>query len=151
MPARRIDFYLNASDGLRSLTQEARRIAELDQILVHSAPADLTHACRVKQLRDGTLFLLAENAAVAAKLKQLTARLLAAYRKQRSEVTSIHIEVQVNRVLERAAPKPQPKTLSIDSIDKITKLAEGLEESPLKQALTRLAERQRSKIKGENY
>ena len=143
MPARRIDFYLNASDGLRSLTQEARRIAELDQILVHSAPADLTHACRVKQLRDGTLILLAENAAVAAKLKQLTARLLAAYRKQRSEVTSIRIEVQVNKAPETVAAKRQPRALSVDSIESLTKLAESLEESPLKQALTKLAGRQR--------
>lgn len=142
MPARRIDFFLNTSDSLRSLTQEARRVAELDQILVHSAPADLTHVCRVKQLRDGTLTLLAENAAVAAKLKQLSARLLAAYRKQRSEVTSIRIEVQVERDNSKAAPKPEPKRLTTESIRNLTSLAERLEDSPLKQALTRLASRQ---------
>ncbi len=141
MPARRIDFYLNASDSLRSLTQEARLIAELDRILVHGAPADLTHACRVKQLRDGTLTLLAENAAVAAKLKQLTARLLVAYRKQRSEVTSIRIEVQVDRGNSAPAPQLEPKRLSPESIKNLTILADSLEDSPLKQALTRLATR----------
>src|SRR5476649_2434137 len=95
MSARKIDFYLNSSDRLRSLTQEARHIAELQRILLNTAPPALTQACCVKQLRVGTLTLLAENAAIAAKLKQLAARLLATYQKQRSQVTSIRIEVQV--------------------------------------------------------
>lgn len=144
MPARRIDFYLNTSDRLRSLTQEVRRNAELDQILVHSAPAELTQACRVKQLRDGTLTLLAENAAIAAKLKQLAARLLAAYRKQRSEVTSIRIEVQVGSRSNGRAIEREPRLLSLDAIENLEKLAESLDDSPLKQALTHMAARQRA-------
>lgn len=143
MPARRIDFYLNTSDRLRSLTQEARHIAELDQILVHSAPVELTQACRVKHLRDGTLTLLAENAAVAAKLKQLTARLLTAYQKQRSEVTSIRFEVQVSRAPQTRPPAPRDKRLSLETIENLEKLADGMSESPLKQALTNLTTRQR--------
>ncbi len=102
MSARRINFYLNTSDRLRSLTHEVQRNAELHQVLVNIAPLELTQACRVKQLRDGTLTLLAENAAIAAKLKQLAARLLVAYEKQRCEVTSIRIEVQVREAV--AAP-----------------------------------------------
>lgn len=143
MTARRIDFYLNTSDRLRSLSQEARLNAELDRILLHSAPAELTQACRVKQLRDGTLTLLAENAAIAAKLKQLAARLLDAYRKERTEVTSIRILVQVER---RPQPRaePEPKRLSIESIENLERLADSMEDSPLKQALTRLAARQRA-------
>ena len=96
MPARKIDFYLNSSDRLRSLTREAQHIAELQRVLVNIAPPQLTQACCVKQLRDGTLTLLAENAAIAAKLKQLAARLLASYQKQRWQITSIRIEVQVS-------------------------------------------------------
>ena len=143
MSARRINFYLNASDRLRSLTDEARRNAELHQVLVNIAPLELTQACCVKQLRDGTLTLLAENAAIAAKLKQLAARLLTAYQKQRCEVTSIRIEVQVKEATVGPAAKREPKRLSIDSIDNLEKLAGSLEDSPLKQALTTLAARQR--------
>ena len=143
MPARRIDFYLNTSDRLRSLTHEARRNAELHQVLVNIAPPGLMQACCVKQLRDGTLTLLAENAAIAAKLKQLTARLLIAYRKQRSEITSIRIEVQVREATSDAAVVRKDKRLSIETIQNLEKLAGGLEDSPLKQALTTMAARQR--------
>ena len=143
MSARKINFYLNTSDRLRSLTHEARRNAELHQVLVNITPLELTQACRVKQLRDGTLTLLAENAAIAAKLKQLAARLLVAYQKQRCEVTSIRIEVQVREAIAGPAATREIKRLSIETIENLEKLAEGLEDSPLKQALTTMAARQR--------
>jgi hypothetical protein len=143
MSARKINFYLETSDRLRSLTHAARRNAELDQVLVNTAPRELTQACRVKQLRDGTLTLLADNAAIAAKLKQLAARLLVSYRKQRSEITSIHIEVQVSEAFPAPVRRRENKRLSIESIENLEKLAERLEESPLKQALTTMATRQR--------
>jgi hypothetical protein len=144
MPARPLSFYLNSSDRLRSLSQEARRNTELNQILLSNAPPELTQACRVKQLRDGTLTLLAENSAVAAKLKQLAARLLIAYQKQRSEITSIRIEVQVKEGSVRPDKHRPDKRLSIDAIENLEKLANGLDDSPLKQALTQMAARQRN-------
>jgi hypothetical protein len=143
MPARRIDFYLNTSDRLRSLTHEVRRNAELHQVLSNIVPLELTQACCVKQLRDGALTLLAENAAIAAKLKQFAARLLATYQKQRSEITSIHIEVQVKEATDTRSKHREIKRLSTESIEKLESLAQGLEESPLKQALTSMAKRQR--------
>jgi len=143
MSARKINFYLETSDRLRSLTHAARRNAELDQVLVNTAPRELTHACRVKQLRDGTLTLLADNAAIAAKLKQLAARLLVSYQKQRSEITSIHIEVQVSEALPAPVKRPQTKRLSLESIQNLENLAGQLEDSPLKQALTRMTTRHR--------
>jgi hypothetical protein len=145
MPARKIDFYLNTSDSLRSLTQAAQRNAELHRILMNTAPLELTQACCVKQLRDGTLTLLAENAAIAAKLKQLAARLLATYQKQRWQITAIRIEVQVGQPSEGVAKKRQPKRLSIETIENLEQLAGQLEDSPLKQALTNMAARQRDR------
>ena len=144
MSARKIDFYLNSSDSLRSLTHEARRIAELQQVLMNTAPSALTQACCVKQLRDGTLTLLAENAAIAAKLKQLAVRLLASNQKQRWQVTSIRIEVQVREPSPAPAAKAEIKSLSIETIENLERLSEGLEDSPLKAALARLAARQRA-------
>ncbi|MEO8442857.1 MAG: DciA family protein [Betaproteobacteria bacterium] len=143
MSARKINFYLNTSDRLRSLTHEARRNAELHQVLVNIAPLELTQACRVKQLRDGTLTLLAENAAIAAKLKQLAARLLVAYQKLRCEVTSIRFEVQVREAIAAPVTSREVKRLSIETIENLERLAEGLDDSPLKQALTTMATRQR--------
>jgi hypothetical protein len=143
MSARKINFYLETSDRLRSLSHAARRNAELDQVLVNTAPRELTQACRVKQLRDGTLTLLADNAAIAAKLKQLAARLLVSYQKRRSEITSIHIEVQVSEAVPPPRSRPAKARLSIESIQNLEALAERLEDSPLKQALTTMTSRHR--------
>lgn len=144
MPAHKINFYLKSSDSLRSLTQAAQRNAELHRVLVNVAPPALTQACCVKQLRDGTLTLLAENAAIAAKLKQLAARLLASYQKQRWQVTSIRIEVQVREPTPAPAAKREPKRLSIETIENLEKLSAQIEDLPLKAALARLAARQRA-------
>ncbi len=143
MPARRINFYLNTSDRLRSLTQEVQRNSELHRVLLDIAPLELTQACCVKQLRDGTLTLLAENAAIAAKLKQLTTRLLVAYQKQRCEITAIRIEVQVGKAVAALPGERKIKRLSVETIENLKKLADALEDSPLKHAVTTLASRHR--------
>jgi hypothetical protein len=141
MPARKLDFYLNSSDPLRDLTRAARQLYELQQILAKNAPPELTQACRVKQLRAGILFLLADNAAVATQLKQLSPRLLTSYQKQGKEVTSIRIEVQVGNATQRPAAAPEKPRLSLETIENIKNLANQLEDSPLKDALNRLASR----------
>ncbi|NBR26958.1 MAG: DUF721 domain-containing protein [Betaproteobacteria bacterium] len=141
MPARKLDFYLNASDPLRDLTRAARRLSDLHQILAKSVPPELAKSCCVKQLRDGVLFLAAANAAVATQLRQLSARLLAGYQKQGSEVTSIRIEVQVSNPASAPAARREKHGLSTESIEKINGLADTLEDSPLKDALHRLASR----------
>ena len=143
MPAHKIDFYLNSSNSLRRLTDEARRIAELQRIFLKIAPQPLTQACCVRQLRAGTLFLLAENAAIAAKLKQLLPRLLTSYQKQGMQVTAIRVEVQVREAAPEAATKRSAKHLSTESIKNLEQLAAGLEDSPLKQALTNMVAHQR--------
>ena len=79
MSARRLDFYLNAADPLRNLTQAARHLSELQHILAKYAPSDLTKHCLVKQLSEETLTLTATNAAIASQLRQLTQRQLMGY------------------------------------------------------------------------
>ena len=139
MPARKLDFYLNSSDPLRNLARAVRDLSELQQILAKNAPSELTQSSCVKQLRDGILLVSADNAAVATQLKQLTPRLLASYQKQAREVTSIRIEVQVSNPAKRPPPRRANSVLSTESIENIMNLAEGLEDSPLKDALRRLA------------
>ena len=145
MPAHKIDFYLKSSNSLRHLADEARRIAELQQVFLKIAPHPLTQACCVKQLRAGTLLLLAENAAIAAKVKQLFPRLLAFYQKLGWEITSIRVEVQVTESAPRPAAGRTRKRLSIETIDNLERLAASLEDSPLKQALTNMVAHQRGK------
>ena len=145
MPAHKIDFYLNSSNSLRQLADEARRIAELQQVFLKIAPQPLTHACCVKQLRAGTLLLMAENAAIAAKVKQVFPRVLAFYQKLGWEITSIRVEVQVRQTAPQPVARRARARLSIETIDNLERLAAGLEDSPLKQALTNLVAHQRGK------
>lgn len=145
MPAHKIDFYLNSSNSLRPLADEARRIAELQQVFLKVAPQPLTQACCVKQLRAGILVLLAENAAIAAKIKQLFPRLLTHYQKLGWQVTAIRVEVQVTETLQQSVAKRTRTRLSIETIENLELLAAGLEDSPLKQALTNMVAHQRQK------
>jgi hypothetical protein len=145
MPAHKIDFYLNSSNSLRQLADEARRIAELQQVFLKIAPQPLTQACCVRQLRAGTLLLLAENAAIAAKAKQLIPRLLTSYQKLGWQVTSIKVEVQVSETMQPPSAGRARTRLSIETIENLERLAAGLEDSPLKQALTNMVAHQRGK------
>jgi len=145
MPAHKIDFYLNSSNSLRQLADEARRIAEMQQVFLKIAPQPLTQACCVKQLRAGTLLLLAENAAIAAKVKQLFPRLLTCYQKLGWQITSIRVEVQVSETAPQPVAGRARTRLSIETIDNLERLAAGLEDSPLKQALTNMVAHQRGR------
>lgn len=145
MPAHKIDFYLNSSNSLRQLADEARRIAELQQVFLKVAPQPLAQACCVKQLRAGILVLLAENAAIAAKIKQLFPRLLTHYQKLGWQVTSIKVEVQVSETGQQPAAGRARARLSIETIENLERLAADLEDSPLRQALTNMVAHQREK------
>ena len=144
MPARKLDFYFSTSKRLRSLADAARRLAQLQQVFLQHAPPSLTRSSRVSQLRAGTLFLLAENAAIAAKLRQLAPRLLTACQNQGVEVTSIRVEVQVGEASPRVDTPRKAKPLGVETIEHLQHLAASLEDSPLKQALTNLVAHQRT-------
>jgi Dna[CI] antecedent, DciA len=145
MPARKINFYIDTSDSLRKLASDARRLAELQQILLGATPPPLAQACCVKKLSAGTLHLAAENGAIASKIRQLAPRLLVAYQNCGVEVTSIRVEVQVNEGQIAPLNSPTKVPLSIDSINNLEILANRLEASPLKRALTNMVDGQRKK------
>jgi hypothetical protein len=138
VPAHKIDFYLTAANPLRALAAEVRHLTELQQTFLKAAPPALTQSCRVGALRGDILILLADNAAIAAKLKQLTARLLTSFRNQGFKATSIQIRVQVDRPWADPAA-PRSKRLSPETIENFEKLAGELEDSPLKRALSTMA------------
>lgn len=144
MSARKISDLLAHSGELRALSGRARRLAELQQVLLEVVPSSLVNATRVKTLRAGTLVVLAGNAAVAAKLRQLAPRLLRHVQKQEIEVTGIQVEVQV------AAPQgisartaSSGRDLSLTAVSALEGLAGTLRESPLKGALDRLVRRRK--------
>ena len=148
MPVHRIGDVIAASDNLKALARQAQRLKELQHLLFVAIPPALAEASRVTNLRSGTLVLSADNAAVAAKLRQLTPRLLLVVRKQASEVTGIRVDVQVNPHKIKDEDEVTKRSLPPDTIKEIEALSGALPSSPLKAALARMVARRRPKKPG---
>src|SRR4029079_3611242 len=106
VPPQKIGALLGAGE-LRALSRKARRLMELQQVFLDSAPSSLSRASRVQDYQTGILFLSAENAAVATKLRQLAPSLLLKIRKRDAEVTGIKIAVQVKEITETPQNTPE--------------------------------------------
>ena len=143
MPVHKIGDVIATSDNLKALARQAQRLKELQHLLFEAIPPALAAASRVTNLRSGTLVLSADNASVAAKLRQLTARLLLHVREQASEVTGIRVHVQVKPHKIKAEDDVTKRSLPPDAIKDFSALSDALPASPLKSALARLVARRR--------
>jgi hypothetical protein len=118
---------------------------ELQRAFSAIAPPGLAAASRVKYCRTGTLFVVADNPAVAAKLRQLAPRLLLLLQKLEAQVTGIHIGVQVKIPANPAATGVKKSSLPVETIKVFEKLAERVPDSALKLALNNLVRHHREK------
>jgi hypothetical protein len=144
MPLQTLGNLLGATQELKALTAGVRRMQRLQSLYVGTAPRDLAKSSRVKSCEAGTLLLAADNAAVAAKLKQLAPRLLVAMRENEPEITQVRIEVQVGGRARPRVHEPLKKGLTPGTLSKLDGLAAGMPEGGLKSALSRLVRRQRN-------
>ena len=135
---------LLAAGQLKTLSHEAQRLAELQRLLFEAAPHTLCEATRIKLLRAGTLVLLADNAAVAAKLRQLIPRLLVCIRKREPEISGIRVEVQPGPLQKRSKGRPGERRLCTDAIENFENLAKRLPSSPLQASVVRLVQHHKS-------
>jgi len=145
MPLHKIGDLLGASDELKTLSARTRRLRELQTLYLRSAPRELAMSSRVKNYRTGTLFIASDNAAVAAKLRQLAPTLLASIRETEAEITALRIEVQVSGAARERVRESQKNALTSDAVEKIQGLAMRVGDPGLKSALARLARRHKSK------
>jgi hypothetical protein len=148
MPARKIHEVLANTGELRALSVQAQRLAQLQQVLLGALPSPLYSSARVSTLRSGRLVVLADNAAVAAKLRQLAPRLLRYVQERENQVTGIHIEVQVAVPQGVSGKASSERDLSLTAISSFEGLAGSMKESPLKGALDRLVQRRKRATRG---
>jgi hypothetical protein len=127
---------LNAQPELRPLLSKARMLSVMEQQFMAVAPEFLTAATRVSDFENGSLTLIASSPVIAAKLRQMSPDLVQSMRGRGCAVDTLKIRVEV--IFKAAAPTP--RTLGPHALDALHTLEEGLEDSPLKQALARLAE-----------
>lgn len=146
MVANSLARLLKLNAELDPVSDRLERIRVLQKRYQGLAPENLAAASRVCALDGTTLVILADNAPVATALKALAPRLLAGLGpaegsrahgkpKQDQEFTSIRIEVQV------AAGKPRRPVYARGKLpkEKLGAVAETLSDSPLKEALRRIA------------
>lgn len=102
-------------------------------------PRTLARFVRVASTRRGHLTLLAENGAVAAKLKQIVPRLREALAAKGKDFSGITVRVQTQSFPPARRPPP---VLSAQARQSLARLASDLPpESPLWHALSRLLSR----------
>ena len=141
MQARSLEDCLNAEGGLARLTGHASRLMRLQRVLEAAVPRAQIRGARVANLKLGKLVVHADNAAVAAKLRQIVPTLVDVFRREAAEVTGIEIKVQP-RTVKRTPPKEPRSAPGEHAKQGLTSLAETLPgDSPLGEALRRLVKR----------
>jgi hypothetical protein len=115
----------------------------LQKIFEQIAPASLIRYSQVLQLERQILTLGANNGAIAAKLRQLAPELAKAFQDRGCEITGIQVRVQVIQTVAQSVAKRTE--LSIAGQQRLIELAMELPDSPLKNALKRLAEKHKEK------
>lgn len=143
MTARKLNaFFITPASPLNRLALAAQQLNSISRIWETVAPIGLALFCRVGRLDDGVLTLLADNGAIASKIKQQLPSLLDKLQQRGCEITGIRIDVQVKIPLpERTTPPKQ--AISPKSLASLERLDAELEESPLKEALTNLIKHHR--------
>ena len=141
MAAQKISFWLTTPAEVKGLTAKVGRLTRLQQVFREAAPPQLACACRVTNLRAGTLVILADNQAVAAKLRQLVPSLLNEVRKFETEGTGIQVQAQVKSATNSIRPNVTERSLPIDIVDQFKALSETVADAELRGALTRLVRR----------
>jgi len=138
MTAQKASFFLGTTDRLQSLTQEIGRLLEVQKVYLGlAAPKSLAEYSKVGALERGTLILLAENGAIAAKLRQQLPTLLSKFQQRGIQVNAIRVEVQAGIRREEKRPL-YDKRIDAAGLESLQKLQSRLEDGPLKGALAKL-------------
>lgn len=141
---------LDENADLKPLATRLAYIKRLQRRYRSLAPEKLAEASRVCAIDGTTVVICATSGPVAAALRHLAPRLLEGLRdlarksskhSRDQELTSIRIEVQVE------IPRPRVKTVprAPMPVEQLANLAAKLSDSPLKDALERIAQPDQSK------
>ena len=144
MPARSLEDCLRgdgANPALARLSAHAARLLQLQRLLEAALPLQLARGARIANCRLGKAFLHADNAAVAAKLRQIAPTLVNVFCNAGAEVTGIEVRVQP-AVRARAEVRRNVVPPGTQAQRSLARLADTLpDDSPLRAALQRLARR----------
>jgi hypothetical protein len=134
----RFNTLLNQPE-LGALKERTRDIQVAQKIWEVIAPENLAKFSHASSIKNGQFTVIADNNAVAAKIKLFIPSLLIKLEKQECEVTAIRLKVQV-----KSTPPAKQKTikkLSSQAAKNLNVLAEKISGTTLDDALARLAKK----------
>lgn len=137
---RRLNSVFGLAPELKTLAARAGEILALQKIWEAIAPPPLNQHSHVGPLQQGQLTVYTSSSGVASKLKMQLNGLLEKLQNQGVKVTSIRVEVQV-----ASQPRAKPRVvraLSQNTCRRLRDFAEELPNSPLRDAVAKLAEKQ---------
>jgi hypothetical protein len=142
MQARSLEDCLKADGGMARLSGHAARLLRLQRAFEAAVPRPLARSTRVANFKLGKLVVHADNAAAAAKIRQIVPTLVDVFRNEAAEVTGIEIKVQPRHDRRMPAAADQRPPLGTQAKQGLTSLAGRLPaDSPLREALQRLVKR----------
>ena len=130
---------LSGNPELRQLLVKAQTLSALQRHFISIVPPHLAQPSQVLGLQSGVLSVAVGNAAIAAKLRQLAPELVVKLQNRGCEVNGIRVKVQVS--FPRNRPAATPRKLGKKAMDALDELSRTLEDSPLRLALKKLAEK----------
>ena len=144
----KLDRILSADGELQPVVAKARDLRALAGLVNGFLSADLARCCRVANLKEGTLTLIAEHSAAAAKLQLLAPALIRILQDRRWQVNSVSVRVQPNGA--RGALQKKEKTVyfSTHALDSLRALHARMAPSPARDALAKMLRRHGDLKKG---
>lgn len=149
MIPRRMGRIVTDDPALAVLWERTRPLRELQKVYATLVPAYLRTASRIGSVVGEELKLFTDSGAVATRLRLLAPDLLRDFRAKGWQFSSIRVAVQV-RIPASSREKPARAPLDPKAQAALLQAAGKMSDSPLKDALTRLAGRRRgASIKGD--
>lgn len=138
MNPRQLTRIVTADPALAVLWDRTRPLRELQKLYATLVPPYLRAASRVGSVAREELKLFADSGAVATRLRLLAPDLLREFRAKGWQFSSIRVAVQV-RIPAAEKPKAPRTPLDARAQASLAKAADSMTDSPLKEALVRLA------------
>jgi hypothetical protein len=130
---------LSSGDHLARLASHGQRLLQLQHRLEKAIPVALRPHARIANFRLGTLFIYADNSAVAAKIRQLGTRIANELSVSGAQVTQIEVKVQGKIGVFHSPIHERPALPGEKQKQGLTKLATSLPpDAPLRKALAGL-------------
>ncbi len=139
----------NASTG--SFMPMVERMLEIQQELRRCLPAGVAADCEVCGLEDGNLVIQVSSSSAASKLRQTLPRLTQTLTQQGWKINAIRLRLQPRNSGYESYPYGDVKRTAVQkhglmpdsAVEQFSKLADSLEDSPLRDALEKAVRRRR--------